>query len=857
MSSIVPISRFSRLRRAAAALVASALAQPLLAAPTAQLLAEPASLYLGESATVTIRVQGLDANDTPSAALNCDEADIAGPSVSRQSQTTIVNGRVSSSSDTSLSYRVTPFRAGAFAVRGATVRAGGRDIPCRGSATIRVVGPELSNDLAITLGASRDRVLVDEPFEVWLDLVVAKLPAPFQNESPLIFHPSLTVPHIAESPSPDLIPRDAEALLNSLLAKRDEHGVTINNISIGSGFPFDSPRRALFALPREDADLNGRPAWRYRLALGFTPQAEGDVTFAPATFRGDLATGVRNGNEAVRTTLFCRSQPLVIHVIPPPAEGRPRSFCGTVGTALAAIASLDAQSCRQGDPVRLTLDISGTFSQRSFRAPDLASRPGFDGVFRVYEDTKAEPGPTPGSLRVTYTLRPLQAGTIELPPIDIAYYNTASNAYAVARTEPVPLRVDEVPAFDPEALFAALESDAADAAESDSDADALPPALIADAAALAAPERGPAAVPSALAGFAIALPLLAGALALGRLLRRRAPAQRAAARRRRAPMRAARALQRTRTPAAALDAVRRFYQDAHGIPAAAFTPTDAIAVAPDTLRAELAALLQPLYDQSFLPATNADPALLASARDRIPSLLRQTLPADDAAPRFRTDAALLALRIACAVLLLAALAAIGLGIASARPRAPEKPADSAERFLWEQAGSMAAKAATPEDFLAAAHVYRRLLDANRGRPGVWRNYGCTLLLGERPAEARDAFRRAEILAGTDGDLQHGLRATMGSGKQATASEPTAASGGDLPWYRPMLFWHYELPLAARAEAACLAWIALWLAVLPLAARRIRRMATAVAILALVAFALLFTSAMADLHVMNLPLPPIP
>ena len=188
------------------------------------------------------------------------------------------------------------------------------------------------------------------------------------------------------------------------------------------------------------------------------------MTFAPATFRGDLATGVRNGNEAVRTSLFCRSEPLVVHVVPPPAEGRPSSFCGTVGTALAVSASLDAQSCRQGDPVRLTLDIAGVFSQRSFRVPQLAARPGFDGVFRVYADVKTESGPTPGSLRLTYTLRPLQAGTIELPPIDVAYYNTASNAYAVARTEPVPLRVDEVPAFDPEALFASLEAAAGESA---------------------------------------------------------------------------------------------------------------------------------------------------------------------------------------------------------------------------------------------------------------------------------------------------------------------------------------------------------------------------------------------------------
>ena len=876
MSRLVSFSTTDHLRawlRHGAAALALLFAAPLAAAPSAQLAAEPDALYLGESATVTVRVRGLADGDTPSATLQCDAADIAGPGVSRQSQTTIVNGRVSSSSDTSLSFRVTPHTAGEFHIRGAMVSAGGRDIPCRGSATIRVVGPTVSPDLSITLSASRDRVLVDEPFEVYLDLVVHKLPEPFQDESPLLFHPSLFVPHVAESPSSDLIPRDAEALLNSLLARRDEHGVTINDIALGTGFgfgfPFDSPRRAVFDLPRESADLGGRPAWRYRLALGFTPQAEGDITFAPATFRGDLATGVRNGNQAVRTTLFCRSQPLVVHVVPPPVEGRPSSFCGTVGTSLMAAASLDAQSCRQGDPVRLTLDLSGAFSQRSFRAPQLASRPGFDGVFRVYDDVKTEPGSAPGSLRLTYTLRPLQAGTIELPPIDVAYYNTASNAYAVARTEPVPLRVDEVPAFDPEALFASLEAEAADAAESDTAADDLPPALLADVAALAPCASGLRAQP-ALLGSAVALPLLALALALARVLRRRAPAWRAEARRRRAPKRAARALQRARTATSALDAVRAFFRDAHGISAAAFTPADALDVAPESVRAELETLVQPLYDQSFLSSEDTDPALLASARERLPELLRQTMP-DVGAPSLLPVQLLHASSLlVVSILVVAAVAAFGLGIAATLSQkqpanreqrtANREPFTPADRFLWEQAGSMGAKAAELEDFLAVAHVYRRLLESERARPGVWRNYGCVLLLAERPAEARDAFRRAEILSGTDADLRHGLRAALRateSGQRATDNGDVGASGADLPWYRPMLFWHYEFPLATRMMAAFIAWDVVWLAVLLLPVRRLRRAAAGIAILAVIVFALLASSAAIDAHTLGQAIPGIP
>ena len=877
--SLSPTPRTTAVALALGAVLAFAPVCALSAAPAATLTAEPNTIYLGESFSVALRVTGLDNGATPTASLDLSgPADLSGPSISRQSFTSVVNGRVTSENNLLLTYAVTPQDAGDFRVNGAAVRANGRDIPCRGTAVVRVIGPEASPYVSLSLSASRERVLVDEPFEVYADIIVRKLPEPFRNESPLLFSPAFTVPHILSAPSEDVEPQDLEALLRSLVARNGERGVSLSGIALqnggfpfGGGFPFDpfeSPRAAVFALPREDAELGGEPAWRYRLAVRFTPRAEGAIAFRPVVLRGDIVTGVRDGNRPVRTALFCQSDPLTVQVVPPPAEGRPSTFCGTVGTSLEATASLDAQHCRQGDPVRLTLDLSGDFSHRAFRTPALAARPGFDGVFRVYDDVKTESGLAPASLRLTYTLRPLRAGTIELPPIDIAYYNTASNAYAVARTAPVPLRVDEVPAFDPEAFFASLESDTADhVAESDTASEDLPPAILADPAALAVSPRESLAPPLLLA-FAFALPLLTAVFALGRMLRRRGGVLRAAALRRRAPHRAARLLRRARDPGAALDAVRRFYQEAHGIPAAAFTPSDAIDASPAECRAELAALVQPLYDCSF-HSSEDNPTLLSDARECLPDLLRRTLPADASSPRLPARLAHASLQLVCSVLLLAAIVALYLGIGAAVPvresrianfksQITGESASSSDRFLWEQAGSLMAKASESADFLSAAHVYRRLLDARRDRPGVWRNYGAALLLAERPAEAYDAFRRAEDLAGTDPDLRHGLRAAlrrMADPGSAESLSPGVAQVADLPWYRPVLAWHYALPQRARCAGAVAAWCVFWLAIW---LRKVsRRAGMALAILAVVAFALLATSALAGIHVVGLPLPPIP
>lgn len=824
------------------------------AAPSASLAVSPATIYLGESFTAEVRVTNLDGNSSPSASLALPRpAEVAGPAVAQQLRTSIINGRRTSESTTTLTFRVTPLEAGDFSVEGAEVHAGGRNVPCQGAAVVRVVGPEPSPYAEVSLSASRERVLVDEPFEVYADVVVRKLPPPFDSESPLLFTPAFSVPHLASPPAGEVESPDAAALLGALVARNGEAGVTINNVALqsngpfGGGFPFggmlsdpfERPRTATFALPREDTTLRGEPAWRYRLTARFTPRAEGDLSFAPAVLRGALATGVRDGNRAIATEVFCTSAPLVVHVAPPPSEGRPDTFCGTVGTSLEAVASLDAQTCRQGDPVRLTLDVSGTFSQRAFRAPALATRPGVKDVFRVYDEVKTEPGPSPGSLRLTYTLRPLRAGTLELPALDLAYYNTASNAYAVARTTPVPLRVAEVPAFDPDALFAAVEADTTDAAQSETGTDDLPPAILADAASVTVDSRRAWLPSPRLLALSLALPLLAAALALGRFLRRGAVARRAAARRRRAPNRATRALRRARTPSAALDAVRAFFRDAHGLSAAAFTPADALDISPPDVRPELAALLQPLYDQSFQAVPDVSSELSGAVRERLPALLRRTLPAEASGRYGLAPFFFGALGLARAALLLTAALSFACAVLPARNAAdaPPETIPAADRFLWEQAGSLMAKAATPDDFLAAAHVYLRILSSHADRPGVWRNAGTALLLAEHPAEALDAFRRAEALGGSDPDLRHGIRAAL------------RAQGRDLPWHRPLLAWLHAMPLRARATGAALAWCLLWLAqIAGGASRRLHATTRIIALAALVVFALLATGAIAAAHI---------
>lgn len=184
-------------------------------------------------------------------------------------------------------------------------------------------------------------------------------------------------------------------------------------------------------------------------------------------------------------------------------------------------------------------------------------------------------------------------------------------------------------------------------------------------------------------------------------------------------------------------------------------------------------------------------------------------------------------------------------------------AATAESFLWEQANASIARASSPEGFLESARLYRALLDRDPAQPTVLQNYGTALLLAEHPAEALDAYLRAERLTGSTPSLLHDLRAATAAlataQAQANDGAATAVPTASLPWYRSVLPWHYALPLRTRILVSLVAWAVFWGA-LPFRKRKLPRALLVLAALALVLFA---SSAALSLHANAAPLPPLP
>ncbi len=134
-----------------------------------------------------------------------------------------------------------------------------------------------------------------------------------------------------------------------------------------------------------------------------------------------------------------------------------------------------------------------------------------------------------------------------------------------------------------------------------------------------------------------------------------------------------------------------------------------------------------------------------------------------------------------------------------------RAADRLERqFLWDEANTQMGTAQTADDFLRAARTYGRLVEAGARNGPLFHNLGAALVKAGRYEQATPVLLRAERYMGNTPDLRQNLLVAAARG-QADALP-------SLPWYRPLLFWHYGLATRTRFLVAAAAFSLAWLAV---------------------------------------------
>ncbi|MDA1043701.1 MAG: BatD family protein [Verrucomicrobia bacterium] len=758
-----------------------------------------AQVFVGDSVLLTVLISGARNIEDPTIP-NVDGLDVSAPQRSSENSVSIVNFQKTESFRTSFIYQLTPRRTGAFSLGPITARVMGQSL-AHPPVTFSALGGEVQNFVLMELKSTRDTVLVDEPFVVTFSLLIKRIPGPYKNHDPL--HPEnppqVVLSYLDNCPE-GLVGPDIKPLLqNALINNSQEPGFKLNNYTVRND-PFSmfslgslsQSREATFKLNRAEVRRDNIDYFEYTLALQYRADREGRYTFEGPLFKGHVILAVDQAGRISTRPIMATGQVLTVDVTPPPTEGRPDSFIGSIGTSLVARATLDTQTCNVGDPLILTIDIGGDISLKNMEPPKLGKQEAFVRRFRVVDDSVQTESRAQGKT-YRYTIRSKEAGTYELAPIEISYYDTARREYRVVHTAPIPFRAQKVADVADDWILNQSTNRTSQALISNSDWHLVAPMT-------ASPEG---AVPDSIINIRQhAVMASAGFLVfilahIASLIRKALRHIRFGGRHRTAGRYACRALKQLSTDentAEMLVSIRHilgtFLKEKYRLSSPPQTPADIerLLSAQASVSREAAEAFIQHYQKIFNTqfSSQNDDLDVTNLRDTALDIMARMEPRR---PRSAKSAQAIMLVLAAA--------------ASLSARADDVSLE--QRFIWDEASSALSHARTPAEFATAAALHRKMLQAGVVNGPALYNMGTALLKAEQYKDAIDAFHRAERYMGSSLNIRRNMAIAAAQGSQGGAEK--------LSWMRVPLFWHYELSGQLRISIAACAFSVFWLALL--------------------------------------------
>lgn len=174
----------------------------------------------------------------------------------------------------------------------------------------------------------------------------------------------------------------------------------------------------------------------YRARYRLVPRRPGALTVPPFTARVDGQKGT--------------SDPVRLTVRKPPEAGRPAEFLGGVGR-FEVEAKATPTSVRSGQTLDYEVTVTGPAARGVASPPDVSRLERLPAGFRV-ERRPDVVTVEPPSHTFIYRLRPTRAGDVTLPPVRVAMFDPTTSRYLTKATPGVPVRVTDVPRFDPSSL---------------------------------------------------------------------------------------------------------------------------------------------------------------------------------------------------------------------------------------------------------------------------------------------------------------------------------------------------------------------------------------------------------------------
>ena len=357
-----------------------------------------------------------------------------GPQKGTSASIQIINGKRSSSRQTTFTYILIPKSTGTFQIPAATASVSGERISSS-PANVQVVsdgasssgssgssggagqsssserrpssstGDVSSGDLFLRLSLSRHEVVIGEPITATLKIYQRANVVGFEN---------------AKFPTFNGFWSQETYVPTNIEFKRESLDDKIYNTAV---------LRSYVLIPQQSGTIPIDPAELVCLVnVRNSPSSSGSI------FDRFFEDDYRTIRKRVATS------PLKVKVNPLPA-GQPASFGGGVGN-FGISARLTSDNLKTHDAASLVITVSGRGNVSLLEEPKVSFPPDFETYdTKTTENTDKSTGGTSGSKSFEYPFIPRSHGDFTIEPVEYSYYDVNSGKYVTLRTEPMHIKV--------------------------------------------------------------------------------------------------------------------------------------------------------------------------------------------------------------------------------------------------------------------------------------------------------------------------------------------------------------------------------------------------------------------------------
>ena len=393
----------------------------------------PARVTAGENFRLEYTVNTTDADRLQLGDIPDAFEVVYGPSVSQQQSYSMVNGHTSSSASTTYTYMLMGTKSGTFTIPPAHINIGGRTVTSE-SVRVSVVG----NAPSSSSGSSNPTRFHQDDDDDEPKMKSAGTPI---SHNDLFIRVSANKTHVHEQ-EPILLTYKVYTTvdLTQLNGKMpDLTGFHTQEVPL--------PQQKSFHLE----NVNGRSykcvTWSQYVMY---PQMTGKLEIPSITFKGIVMQRntsadpferfFNGGSGYVEVPRDIEAPGLTVQVDSLPAK--PANFSGGVGKFNIS-AQLENNEVAAGDPLKLRVVVGGIGNLKLLKQPQVDFPKDFDKYDpEVTDKTSLTANGVEGNMVYDFIAVPRNPGEYTIPAIELVYYDTGTNSYATAKTQPFTITVE-------------------------------------------------------------------------------------------------------------------------------------------------------------------------------------------------------------------------------------------------------------------------------------------------------------------------------------------------------------------------------------------------------------------------------